>query len=202
MEANGFAETALREQSRRVDAIRIGSQFRKDIELLRCDFRFTASHSEAQRLCSPFSGDAVIAHCSLGVRSGRLRGAVFHNARSLRYTQRVFAKHLKSGAEISRRAVARASPLGDCACPVSRTDSGSSVCGRRRRPPRCSRPFRSHAPILKAGRPAAGCADHHELELIAETGRGRKAISFPQTTNFNVRALTPDKTASATAIFH
>ena len=33
----------------------IGVPFRKDIELLRCDFRSAASHSEAQRLCSPFS---------------------------------------------------------------------------------------------------------------------------------------------------
>jgi hypothetical protein len=33
------------------------------------------------------SRDAVIAHCSLGLRSGRLRGALFHNARSLRCAQ-------------------------------------------------------------------------------------------------------------------
>jgi hypothetical protein len=32
-----------------------GLQFRKDIELLRCDFHSAASHSEAQRLCPPFS---------------------------------------------------------------------------------------------------------------------------------------------------
>src|SRR5439155_8136660 len=33
------------------------------------------------------SGDAVIAHCSLGLRSGGLRGAVFHNPRSLQRDQ-------------------------------------------------------------------------------------------------------------------
>jgi hypothetical protein len=32
-----------------------GLSFRKDIELLRCDFHSAASHSEAQRLCPPFS---------------------------------------------------------------------------------------------------------------------------------------------------
>jgi hypothetical protein len=47
----------------------------------------------------PFSEIAVITHCSLGLRSGRLRGAVFHNARSLRGAQNAFAKHLKIGAE-------------------------------------------------------------------------------------------------------
>src|SRR5512132_1743811 len=31
-----------------------GLQFRKDIELLRCDFRSAAPHCEAQRLCFPF----------------------------------------------------------------------------------------------------------------------------------------------------
>ena len=35
-------------------------------------------------------------------RSGTLRGAVFHNARSLRCAQNAFAKHLKA-ARISRR---------------------------------------------------------------------------------------------------
>lgn len=75
------------------------------------------------------SRDAVIARCSLGLRSGRLRGAVFHNARSLRYAQRVFAKHLKSGAEshaVSRQGFAT---VGDCACPASRTDSDSGLWG-------------------------------------------------------------------------
>jgi hypothetical protein len=64
----------------------------------------------------PF-GDAVIAHCSLGFRSGRLRGALFHNARSLRCAQNNFAKHLKLAQSIAPL-FARASPLGDCAHPL------------------------------------------------------------------------------------
>ena len=62
------------------------------------------------------SGDAVIAHCSLGLRSGRLRGALFHNARSPRCAQNVFAKHLKAALNLATY-TARASPLGDCARP-------------------------------------------------------------------------------------
>ena len=62
------------------------------------------------------SRDAVIARCSLGLRSGRLRGAVFHHARSLRCAQNAFAKHLEIGAEY-RACPSRASPLADCAHP-------------------------------------------------------------------------------------
>ena len=52
-----------------------GLQFRKDIELLRCDFHSAASHSRSSKTLLSLRGDAVIAHCSLGLRSGRLRGA-------------------------------------------------------------------------------------------------------------------------------
>src|SRR6266567_9132248 len=74
--------------------------FRKDIELLRCGVRSAVPHCEAQRLCFPL-GDAVIAHCSLGLRFGRLRDAVFHNARSLRCAQLVVAKILYTALNIA-----------------------------------------------------------------------------------------------------
>jgi hypothetical protein len=103
------------------------------------------------------SGDAVIARCSLDLRSGRLRGAVFHNARSLRSAQNAFPKHLKSALNLPLSSI-RVSPLGDCAPRLSRTDSEFGLWGNviicavlaalSAVPPR--------TPTRKAGRPAAG----------------------------------------------
>ena len=107
----------LREQSRRVDAIRIGSHFRKDIELLRCDFRFTASHCEAQRLCSPFpemqsSRIVPLASAPAGC------AVPYSTTRDHCGTLKRFSRNIsKAGAESRRRQSARASPLGDCAFP-------------------------------------------------------------------------------------
>jgi hypothetical protein len=104
------------------------------------------------------TADAVITHCFLGLRSGRLRGAVFHNARSLRCAQKPFAKHLEIGAEYLA-AFAGASPLGDCACPPFPHRLRVwfvGECDHLRRPRSAFGPFRAHAPTRKAGRPAAG----------------------------------------------
>lgn len=60
------------------------SPSRKDIELSPSGLpRRGSSLQKLKDFAFPFR-DAVIAYCSLGFRSGRLRGAVFHNARSLR----------------------------------------------------------------------------------------------------------------------
>jgi hypothetical protein len=106
----------------------------------------------------PFVRDAVIARCFPWLRSGRLRGALFHKARSLRRAQKAFAKHLESTLNIAQHAT-RASPLRRL-CPPSFPSQTPSLfvkrCDHLRRP-RCA--FSRSDPTLparKAGRPAPG----------------------------------------------
>jgi len=145
-----------------------GLQFRKDIELLRCDFHSAASHSEAQRLCPPFSemqSSRIVPLASAPAfarlrraKPDSLRGAAFHNARSLRCAQKSFAKHLQSGAEYLAALLPGLRHSETVPALFSRTDSESFCwrCDHLRRSSLCFRPFRSRTPTCKAGRPAAG----------------------------------------------
>ncbi len=146
-----------------------GLQFRKDIELLRCDFRFTASHCEAQRLCSPFpemqsSRIVPLASAPAGC------AAPYSTTHDHCGTLKGFSRNISKAALNLAPSVARASPLGDCACP--------------RLPHRLRVVFRnviicvvltvlSAVPIPRSysqsRTPRCEYADHHELELTAKS---------------------------------
>ena len=127
---------------------------RKDIELLRCDFRVRGFSLRSSKTLLSLSRDAVIARCSLGLRSGRLRGAVFHNARSLRCAQNVFAKHLEIGAEYLAVLLPglRHSETVPALFPAQTPSLFLGECDHLRRP-RCA--LGRSAPMLPRGKPDA-----------------------------------------------
>ncbi len=99
-------------------------------------------------------GDAVIAHCSLGLRSGRLRGAVFHNARSLRWAHKRFSRSISNRCQASRRHLPGLRRSETVPTLFSRTDSGLLCprCDHLRRP-RCA--FGRSDPTLPTRKPDA-----------------------------------------------
>jgi hypothetical protein len=117
-----------------------------------------APPSKNSKTLLPFVRDAVIARCFPWLRSGRLRGALFHKARSLRRAQKAFAKHLESTLNIAQHAT-RASPLRRL-CPPSFPSQTPSLfvkrCDHLRRPRCAFSPSDPTLPARKAGRPAPG----------------------------------------------
>jgi hypothetical protein len=114
----------------------------------------------------PF-GDAVIARCSLASAPGGLRGALFHNARSLRCAQNAFA-NISNWRKVSRRYLPGLRRSGDCACPPAHTPSlfvgDVIICAVLA--------VLSAVPIPRSysesRTPRSGCADHHVIGFIAD----------------------------------
>ena len=101
---------------------------RKDIELLRCDFRSAASPSEAQRLCSPFpemqsSRIVPLASAPAGC------AVPYSTTHDHCGTLKGFSRNISKAALNLAPSVARASPLGDCACPALPAQTPSLVSG-------------------------------------------------------------------------
>jgi CobQ/CobB/MinD/ParA nucleotide binding domain len=135
-----FINLERRREIDRVFTALNGVPFRKDIELLRCDFRFAASHCEAQRLCSPFrrcSHRALFPWLPLPPSPGF--GVPSRTACAVRHsTTRDHCGALKRlsrtsldpvGHHIAVTDPAYGFALGDCACPLSRTDSEFGLWG-------------------------------------------------------------------------
>ena len=152
--------------------------FRKDIELLRCDFRcprllttkvkdlLSLSRECSHRTLFPWPPLRQAARCRIPQRAiTAVRSERFHGNIS------------KSALNIAPPLV-RASPLGDCACPF--LPHRLRVCfvgeGDHLRRPRCALAVPIPCAHSESRTPHCGCAAHHELELIAKLQRTRESL--------------------------